>query len=114
MYCTVDGQLAEKSDRHFRVLVVTELVLSTLSFIAGILGGAAVGGPVGAVVGGFLGSALGTVVGAAAGWVGADVRRTLGEHDVFGRGSSAETTEQQEQERAAVEAERKSDEQNRI
>ena len=95
-------------------VILTGLVVSSMSFIAGILGGAAVGGPVGAVVGGFIGSALGTVVGAAAGWVGADVRRTLGEHDVFGRGSSAETKVEQEQERAAVEAERKSDEQNHI
>ena len=95
--------------------VVSELVVINISFIPGILGGAAMGGPIGAVVGGFLGSALGTVVWAAAGWVGADMRRTLGEHDVFHRGNSAEATEEErEQERAAVEAEKKSDEQNRI
>ncbi len=76
---------------------------------AGVMGGAAVAGPVGAAVGGLLGSALGTIVGVAAGFVGADVRKTLSEHDVFSRKNA-----KAEDEKRALEAEKKSDEQNRI
>ena len=65
-------------------------------------------GPVGAVVGGFVGSALGTVVGVAAGCVGVEVRKTLGEHDIFKRNNKDNDLE------SAVEAERKSDQQNKI
>ena len=82
--------------------------ITILLSCAGILSGAAMAGPVGAVVGGFVGSALGTVVGVAAGFVGADVRKTLSEHDIFKRYNKDNDLE------SAVEAERKSDQQNKI
>ena len=65
-------------------------------------------GPVGAVVGGFIGSALGMVVGVAVGFIGADVRKALSEHDIFKRNNKDQDEE------SAVEAEKKSDQQNRI
>ncbi len=94
------------------VIIMIMWLIYIPSLTTGIIGGASVAGPVGAAVGGVLGSFLGTTIGVAAGWIGADIRKTLSEHDVFA--SWKTDSKLNKEEKDAVEAENKHDLQNKI